>query len=113
MNRKGFTLVEVLASVVIVTIILVIVVNVVSGTMASTINEIDEVSEKQVFNAVNNYIIEENISFNSDGYACISVQELVDYGYLKTSDSNDKIIKVNRNNDTKVIDSMMYVDVCK
>lgn len=44
------------------------------------------------------------------------VRELADYGYFdynEISDISDKIIKLTRNSNTLVIDSVKYVDICE
>ena len=75
----------------------------------------DSISDKidnEIFEAAKTYVIEINKSFNSEGYTCVSLQELVDYGYLKNINNPDKMIKIIRNTSTKVIQEIKYVNEC-
>ena len=111
-NRNGFTLVELLASLVIIAILFGIVIHLFRGTYASTMTQIDNVSDNQIYNAAKVYVIETN-AFNSMNYACVTIKELVDYGYLSNVENTDRLIKIVRNNQTKVIEEITYVDVCE
>lgn len=115
MNKKGFTLVELLASLVILGVIIVIIVHVSSGTLATSSLQIDRISDNHIFDAARSYVMEQSVTFNDDGYVCVSVNDLISYGYFdNTIEDNlkSKIIKVSRNNTTKVIESIYYVNGC-
>ncbi len=114
MKKNGFTLVELLVSLAILGVVLLMGLYATKGTAATSVLGIRNITDNEVFSAARNYVIEENISLKK-GYTCMYVKDLVDYGYLV--DTNDKeleskLVKVYRNNVTKVIDKIKYVDVC-
>lgn len=113
MNNRGFTLVELLASLAIITLLFVLAVFMFKSTMASTETQLEEFVSNETYTVTNSYIIENNIPFNSDNYLCVSVKELLDSGYLKNKENDERLIKVYRNSETKAIIKMEYVDICK
>ena len=112
MNNKGFTLTELLAVVAIMGVILGITIYMTKGTTATSLTQIEEASDNQIFDSARAYIMETNKAFNSDGYVCVLMQELVDYGYVKNTSDMDAIIKITRNRETKVIEEIKYVNSC-
>ena len=50
--------------------------------------------------------------FKGNEYACVTVKELSEYGYVKNAVDDTRIVKVSRNNITKVIEEIKYVDEC-
>ena len=111
MNRKGFTLTELLATLVLLGIIVGAVLYIFKGTMATSMTQIDVINDTQVFEAAKSYVLETNKTFQDD-YTCVTIQELVDYGYFKDGNYGDKIIKIIRNPETKVYEEVKYVDRC-
>ena len=111
MNNKGFSLVELLASLVIIAILFGVVVYLVRGTYSTTMTQFDTIDDRQVFSSAKSYSLETN-AFGTNDYACITIKELIDYGYLSNKNYEDKIIKLTRNNTTKVIEEIKYVDKC-
>ena len=112
MNKKGFTLVELLAVLVIIAIVFTISFYILKDTMAASVIQMDEAVENEIYEAANAYVIETNKPFNSEGYTCVTVKDLIDYGYVKEADYLGKIIRVERNNQSKVIEVIKYVDEC-
>ena len=112
MNNKGFTLVELLATLVIIGIVFGISLFILKGTQAKVITDVNEVSDGQIFTSAETYVLERNLSFNRSNYVCVSVQELIDYGYIKNTSEPERIIKLIRNNETKTIETIKYVDSC-
>lgn len=112
MNNKGFTLIELLAVILIIGIIFGVTFYLTKGTTATTLTQLEEVSDAQIFEAARAYVAEANKSFNGEGYTCVTLQELFDYGYIKNISSPDKIIKLTRNPSTKVIQEIKYVNEC-
>lgn len=114
MKKNGFTLAELLISLAILGIVLLMGIYSVKGTAATSILGIKNITDNEVFAAARNYVIGENISMKK-GYTCMYVKDLVDYGYLtgvNDNELNDKLVKVSRDNITKVINKIKYVDVC-
>ena len=112
MNKKGFTLIELLAGLVIVGILFGIDIHLFRGTYASTMTQLGTINDNEIYNAAETYVLETN-AFKNNDYACVTVKELFDYGYLKNIDNNDKIIKITRNNQTKVIEEIIYDNTCE
>ena len=111
MNRKGFTLVELLVSFVIIGLLFVLVVHLVRGTFATTMTQYDNITDNMIFDAAKSYALETNAFGNSE-YACVTVKELSEYGYLVNVSDDRRIVKVTRNNITKVIEEIKYTDEC-
>lgn len=124
-NKKGFTLVELLA----VLVVLGIVVSISIYTITSIINKTKEkgyqVTLNEIKNTANDYLIEERgkilFANNGDGteYQCITITQLIQSGYLKnditksliakntTVNMNDIVI-ITRNQSSKVVDIIDY-----
>lgn len=114
MKKNGFTLVELLVSLAVLGIVLLMGIYATKGTVATSLIGLRNVSDNEIFVAARNYVIGENISMKK-GYTCMYVKDLVDYGYLGDTNSDEiknRLVKVSRNNKTKVIDKIKYVDVC-
>ena len=110
-DEYGFTLTEVLACLVILGIIAITVVFVIRGTMASSLTQIDTTHDNQILDAARNYSLEINKPFKN-GYECITVKELVDYGYLNSMDNLNRKIKITKNMQTRVIEKIEFDDNC-
>ncbi len=112
-NNKGFTLVEALAALVIIAIIFVVIINIFKGTFSITDSQMEKINDNRVFESAKLYVLEMNKAFNEEGYTCINLKDLVNYGYLNIDSYEDKIIKITRNMDTMVIQNVEYVSVCE
>ena len=110
-NRKGFTLTELLAGLVIIGILFGVVLYLLRGTFASTMTQYSNISDNEIFEAARSYVLETN-AFKDNEYACVTVKGLSDYGYVKNAPYDTRIVKVIRNNVTKVIEEIKYVDEC-
>ena len=113
MNRRGFTLVELLATVAVIAVVFITAALILKDTLAAPVEDINKISDNSVYEAARSFALETGMSFNRSGFACVTTKELADYGYLKAGDVSDKIIKIVRNNQTKVIDSISYVSECR
>lgn len=118
LNRKGFTLFELLASLIVLGVILGVGFYLARGTLATTVDAINGVGEREVYDAAELYVLENNVSWINDGdeYTCLMVDQLVDMGYFdngEVSDYQDRKIKVVRNSVSKVISDIKFVDVCE
>ena len=114
MKKNGFTLVEFLISLAMLGVVLLMGIYAIKGTAATAALGIRDMTDNEIFLAARNYVIENNISMKK-GYTCMYVKDLVDYGYLVNPNDNElenRLVKVSRNNVTKVIDRIKYVDVC-
>lgn len=115
MNNKGFTLVELLGCLVLLATILCIGLYSSRGTLATSLSTIDNISENEIINTAKEYIIENNTTWINNEYTCIKISELISMGYLdeqSTTSYNNKIIKITRNPQTKVITNSTIEDKC-
>lgn len=118
MNRKGFSLIELLACLLLLGVVLYIGLYSTRGTLGKTFSVLTEISENEIYDTSEMYILENDVKWNNGDveYTCLSFRELVDVGYFDYSDVKeyiDKDIKVVRDNITKVISSVNIVDVCE
>ncbi len=118
MNRKGFSLIELLGCLVLLASILCIGLYSARGTLATTMSTLTGVSERQIKDAAEMYVLENGSSWINDGeeYTCITVLELVDDGHFDEDEVlsyKSKLIKLVREPKTKVIKSVDLVDVCE
>lgn len=117
MNRKGFTLVELLGSLAILGLILGIGLYSVRGTLSSSLTTLNSVSENELYDTAEIYVMENSISWINDfeEYTCVTIDELVDKGYFEQDeieDYKDKLIKIVRDSNTKVVNNRKLVDYC-
>jgi len=116
MNRRGFTLIEMLACIGLLGLVLGFSLLVNKGTLSTSMTQMDMVSENEVFDAALVYVVESGVTWIDNSYTCILVRELADYGYFKEDEIEDiknKIIKVTRDSNTLVVDKVQFVDNCK
>ena len=114
MNRQGFTLIEMLACLALLGIVLGVGLVSSRGTLSTSLTQFRSISDSEVFEAARTYAVSENITFNN-GYACVIVSELIDLGYLEYTNDEDireRIVQINKNDSTKVIESIKYTQVC-
>lgn len=123
-NNNGFTLIELLAVIVILSVIGSITAYVVLSSINNAKEKSYQVTINEIESSANSYVIENNV-FKNDNYICITIKELIDYGYLKNdivkSDVSDnrKVLLTDKvyakkNANTKVIDEIEYLSVnCK
>ena len=126
LNKKGFTLIELLATIIILSIIFTITISVVNVAINKAKKKSQELTiqniEKQAINYIseemNQSIWTENSANTNSEYQCITIQNLIDAGYLKQSDieknkdiiSSEMYIEVIRNKKNKVIISQTLVN---
>ena len=118
MNNKGFGLIELLGCLVILGLIFGIGLYSARGTLSTSLTTLDQVSENEIYDMAEIYIMENNVSWinNDIEYTCIEIDRLVDMGYFESDEVSgyiDKFIKVVRDSNTKVINSTKLVDVCE
>ena len=117
MNRKGFTLIEFLGCMAILGVVLALGLYVTRGTLSTTLSTLTEISENEVYETAKTYVLENNITWieANQEYTCVTVQNLVDAGYFKNEEVatvSNNIIKITRDNNTKVINDVKYVSKC-
>ena len=118
MNNKGFTLVELLACLALLGAILGIGLFVTRGTLATTLSTLTDVSENEIYDSAEVYVLENKVTWINDTeeYTCVTVNDLVDKGYFESNEVmsyKDKIIKVIRDEKSKVVNDVRFVDVCE
>lgn len=101
MKEKGFTLVELLAVIIILSLLLILVIPKINDSIKSEEKEVNELTKNMIFKAADFYmddISSEYIKLNGNNY-CIKVNDLVNAGYLKESnDLPNKTVKATYNN---------------
>ena len=117
MNRKGFSLIELLGCLAIMGIILCIGLYSAKGTLATTLSTLDDISDNEIYNAAKTYILENKITWINDEieHTCITISALVDSGYFKENEViayKDKSVKIIREPITKVITNTTIVEEC-
>ena len=72
LNNKGFTLFELLISLLLLGVILGVGLYHSRGTLGTSIDTINSVSEKEIYDTAEVYVLENNVSWNDNGddYIC-------------------------------------------
>ena len=84
MNKKGFTLVEILSIIVVIGIIAIITISIVSDRVSLTKRKTYDAQVNNIINATKTYMLEEkDLDPNHTNTLCIYVSELQDKEYLK------------------------------
>ena len=78
MNNKGFSLIELLGCLCLLTIFLLIGLYSAKDTLATTFSILNGVSENQIYSAARMYVVEKQVTWSSgdNEYVCITVDEL-------------------------------------
>ena len=87
-NNKAFTLIEVLAVIIIVVSLFLIVVPTVINKFSNQKENVSEVTEKLIVDATKMYIKDNDISLSKTDKNYIEISELVDQGYLESPVKN-------------------------
>ena len=128
-NKKGLTIIELLATIVVLCLLVGITALIALNVFRKAKEKSYEVTLTNIEDGANNYLIE-NASeypfalFESDTerfeYQCVTVQHLVDYGFLNSNVNESKVkdnkyvsfsdyIFIKRNVDTKAVISITYL----
>jgi len=118
MGRKGFTLVELIGCLALMGIVLCIGLVATRETLATALSTLTDVSESQIYNAAELYILENKTTWTNDGeeYTCLMVKSLVDAGYFEEGEVTtykNKFVRIVREPKTRVINNIKLVDECK
>ena len=118
MNSRGFTLIELLACLALLGVILGIGLFVTRDTLSTSLTSLTDVSERELYDTAEIYVLENNVSWisSTSEYACVTVNNLVEKGYFKDNEVSSykgKTIKVIREETTKTISDVRFVEVCE
>ena len=125
-NRKGFTLVELLATIAVLAIVISITMYIAINAIKRAKENTYQVTLNNVVDNTNSYLLEDKDLFfmpSADGtyeYQCVTVQNLIDKGYLRNDVTKSKVaedrlvlttdnIYIERNTATKAIVKNEYV----
>lgn len=119
MNKKGFTLAEILGVIVIIALLLLLLMPTIIDKMAQNGDKAGEINDSLIYDAVDSYI-DENIDKNKAGTYCIPIQDLVDDGKLVDpvidvttgEDITDKTISVTIDSDGNITHQIVENDEC-
>ena len=90
MNRKGFSLIELMACLALLGIVLCIGLYVTRGTLSTALSTITGVTVNEIYDAAELYVVENSTKWINDGeeYTCLTVNDLVDSGYFDDEEIN-------------------------
>ena len=88
MKKNGFTLVELLAVVSIISILLLLVAPKIVNQLNNSKKDVNDVTKKLIYNAAEKYIKDNNMNLEYD--YCLSVEELQDKEYLSDTITDNK-----------------------
>lgn len=105
MKQNGFTLIELIGVVAIIALVMVVAVPQVMSTMTKSSvkktetfeNDLELAAESYVENNWNDFKVEFSNN-NKNGYYCLSLETLMQYGYIKNTDidpSTNEVIDIN------------------
>ena len=115
MNNKGFTMVELLCSIAILGIVLIMGICAARGSLANSLMATGNVADEDVYRAARNYVLDNDNRYGNSYSVCVSVQTLIDYGYLSKIGSKrvkNKLVKVSRDDGTFEIYDIRYTNSC-
>ena len=99
MNKKGFTLVELLGTLIIITLLIILIVPKVLNWYNNSNDKYQELNEGLILESARLYVDEHPNDFerNNNRVYCISMQTLINSGYLEEDNANgfDKNTYVN------------------
>lgn len=117
MDRKGFSLVELLACIALLGVILGIGLYSAKGTLSTTLSTLNGVSTDSIYSASKSYVLENGVTWYHQDieYTCVKIDDLVDAGYFdmaEVTSYKDNTVKLVRDPITKTITSVSLVDTC-
>ena len=104
--KKGFTLIEVIAVILLIGLLTVFTIPAVVNQIGKKSDEVDELTEKIIYGATELYMEQQDIIFTEESYCDITLQKLIDEGYLDKNSATyasgneiptNRIIKVTKN----------------
>ncbi len=115
MNRRGFTLIEMLGCVALLGIVLLLGLQASKNTVSTSLTQFRAINDSEVFEAARAYALENGGDFNSEGISCVKVNTLVSMGYLANTNDTEllnKNVKLERNKNY-TITKIEYVSSCE
>lgn len=103
--KNGFTLVEVMAVILLIGLLSIFAIPAVVNQVSKKGEDVDNVTKKIIYSAAELYINQNNITFENENYCGITLQLLIDKGYLDQSSATyasgnkiptNRIIKVKK-----------------
>lgn len=88
MNKKGFTLVELLAIIILLAIMVLIATPAITKTIRDGRDDANKSNYDVVLNAAYDYVLKNNLTISKDEETVIKVQDLINAGFVK-SDTKD------------------------
>ena len=85
MNKKGITLVELLAVLVLISIIAVIVIPIITGLLKDSKNDADTINKANIKEAAESYLVDNigsTIDFSTNNTTTVTLQQLLAGGYI-------------------------------
>lgn len=83
MNKKGLTLIELLTVIVILSILMVILFPTVKSLLGDSKSKVKSADEKSVREAAEMYVADHITNFSTNGESYLTIQTLIDSGYLE------------------------------
>ena len=119
MNKKGFTLAEILGVIVIISLLLLLTMPTIINKIAQNGNQASDINDSLIYDAVDDYI-KENIDTDKSGTYCIPIKDLIDAGKLVEpvidvetgEDISDKTISVTIDNQGNITHKIVEPDEC-
>ncbi|MBR3363179.1 MAG: prepilin-type N-terminal cleavage/methylation domain-containing protein [Bacilli bacterium] len=95
MNKKGFTLVEIIGVIAIIGILGIVTAPIITGVLSDSNNKIDKNQEKLIIGAARSYAIKQ--AFEIKANDCVKVSTLIKDGFLESFDNSANDDSVNYN----------------
>ena len=120
MNKKGFTLAEILGVIVIISLLLLLIMPSILNQIANNSDKAGNTGDNLIFASTDNYL-EENTDITKPGTYCVQIQELIDDGKLVSpvidittgEDISDKSVYVTINGKGQITHKIVEKDECK
>ena len=119
MNKKGFTLAEILGVIVVISLLLLLIMPTIINRVANNSDKAGNTGDSLIFDASDNYI-NENVSSNKYGTFCIPIQDLIEDGKLVEpvidvetgEDISDKTVRVIVEENGNITHQIVEEDEC-
>ncbi len=119
MNKKGFTLAEILGVIVVISLLLLLIMPTIINKIAENSDKAGNAGDSLIFDASDNYI-NENASSNKYGTFCIPIQDLIEDGKLVEpvvdvetgEDISDKTVRVTVEENGNITHEIVDEDEC-